>query len=100
MYPLPSALEPAQGVGQETTDPAGSSLSAYSVCLVGFFFFFFSAEPPFGLPWSVFGPSGLPWLGCPSWSPSVALTLGGDTAEESQPQLSFLPPPPPPSVVS
>lgn len=39
MYPLPSALEPAQGVGQETTDPAGSSLSAYSVCLVGFFFY-------------------------------------------------------------
>lgn len=35
--PLPSALEPAQGIGQETKGPAGSP-SAYSVCLVGLFF--------------------------------------------------------------
>lgn len=54
--PLLSALEPAQGIGQETKGPAGS-LSAYSVCLVGLFFF--SAEPPFGLPLSIFEPSGL-----------------------------------------
>lgn len=31
--------------------------SAYSICLVGLFFF--SAEPPFGLPLSIFEPSGL-----------------------------------------
>lgn len=72
MYPLPSALEPAQGVGQETTDPAGSSLSAYSVCLVGFFFFFSSQQShPLVCPGAFLDPVGSPgWavhLGPPQW---------------------------------